>query len=361
MKKINKVENKLKKRIFVSHSEKDEEIVGYFTDDILIQGLGFNSNDIYCTSQLGMKNKPSEDWLNTIKENLEECEIIFFIITPNFKNSEVCQNELGASWALNKVVFLLCIEPIAKSKATVLYDVKQVEELNKEDSLDRVRDVINDKYITNKIGTDRWGGYRKRFMTKLNRYLTKYPFRELINEEEYLKLKQRYEESEKAYNELFDENEELKEINQKLIECKDKSEVEEVLENYTDETNNDIFDIYIKETREIIKKYHPSIITLIFNTYTGTQFEIDMRNYRNYIEEAKANKILDIDTFDINFCNDKKLVKLEINLDKIDKLISSLSSQEYENICEKYDVQELDVKRLDFWEEVIGVKLDYLN
>ena len=85
------------KKIFVSHSSKDEKIVKMFVEDILDLGLSVKTSEIFCTTTDGTKIESGEDWRNAIKDNLQSSKVTILIITPNYKESEICQNEMGAA------------------------------------------------------------------------------------------------------------------------------------------------------------------------------------------------------------------------------------------------------------------------
>ena len=109
----------LKNGIFLSHSSKDRVIVEKFRDLILIQGLGYNINDIKFTSSdiTGVKGgisipKDLKDFL------LERTGFFIQFISDNYKKSRVCINEEGAGWVLCPDNFFLSIlMPPASSKS----------------------------------------------------------------------------------------------------------------------------------------------------------------------------------------------------------------------------------------------------
>jgi hypothetical protein len=84
--------------IFISHSSKDEAIVKLFTDKILQLGLHIGLDKIFCTSIQVTTIATGEDFRTVIKERLMKATHVIQIITPNYKESEVCLNEMGAAW-----------------------------------------------------------------------------------------------------------------------------------------------------------------------------------------------------------------------------------------------------------------------
>ena len=117
----------MSKKIFISHSTEDHQIVQYFIDDLLIGALNFNITEIFCTSADGAKIKSGEDWRESIMENLSKSSVAVIVITPNYKSSEMCLNELGALWFTKKNILPLIVEPIKYETVGVLLTVRQID------------------------------------------------------------------------------------------------------------------------------------------------------------------------------------------------------------------------------------------
>ena len=67
------------KRIFISHSSKNKDIVEKFVDYILQFGIGIKAEDIFCTSieEMGVKN--GEDIRKHIQTNIQNVDYSFLI------------------------------------------------------------------------------------------------------------------------------------------------------------------------------------------------------------------------------------------------------------------------------------------
>jgi len=114
------------KTIFLSHSSKDKVISDYFIDDILVLGLSIKRKDIFCTSADGTKPESGEDWRESIKDALINSKIVILLITSNYKESEMCQNEMGAAWVCSNKTIPLILEPINYETVGVIQQTKQV-------------------------------------------------------------------------------------------------------------------------------------------------------------------------------------------------------------------------------------------
>lgn len=99
-------------KIFLSHSSVDKPIVDKFVDKILRLSCGFNISDIVYTSMEETGVRLGESIPSFIKDNLQTSDIVFCFISENYKRSEVCLNEMGAAWALNKKIISLLLPGI---------------------------------------------------------------------------------------------------------------------------------------------------------------------------------------------------------------------------------------------------------
>ena len=129
-------------KIFISHSSKDEIIVDGFIKNILMVGCGFRRTDIFCTLDHTVI-RTGDDFRNEIIENMRNCDYILFLISDNYKNSEVCQNELGAAWAMNgKRVLPFKFPHINFNEIGFLNVVKQAADLTDKSKLDELYEEL---------------------------------------------------------------------------------------------------------------------------------------------------------------------------------------------------------------------------
>lgn len=93
-------ENQQKKpMVFISHSSKDKEFVVALVD--LLETLGFNSSNLFCSSVDGYGIGLSEDIFETLRSLFNEHNLfVIFIHSPRYYKSVVSLNEMGAAWVL---------------------------------------------------------------------------------------------------------------------------------------------------------------------------------------------------------------------------------------------------------------------
>lgn len=143
------------KRIFISHSSKDHELVKKFIDTILILGLGIKRENVFCTSVHGTKIRCGADFKKVILDELLNSKAVIQIITKSYKTSEVCLNEMGAAWVLSSNVIPLVGHPFNYDVGFINASSQQLK-LNSKDDLVQFYDDYKSTLFTNAVNTSNY-------------------------------------------------------------------------------------------------------------------------------------------------------------------------------------------------------------
>ena len=195
--------NELAKKIFINHASLDKELVRFFVDNLLVCGMGFSNNDIYCTSLEGMGIKTGEDWRNEIQNHLCNAKVVILFITPNYKESEMCLNEMGAAWATNVKVIPIVVEPLNFDSIGILYEVRQSLKLTIERDLDKLMQSLKN-FITDEINIERWNTKKKEAMLLIKKYISKNPFKTPLSRFEFDKLQKELDDANKDFEDIVE-------------------------------------------------------------------------------------------------------------------------------------------------------------
>jgi hypothetical protein len=151
------------RRIFISHSSKDKDIMEKFTDYILQLGIGLSHEDIFCTSieEMGIKN--GEDIRNHIRDNIQSSDFSFLMISKNYKESEICLNEMGAVWATDNRVRYYLLPGVDFNEIGWLCDAKKADILGDSVVLDALEDELTSFYELPHKGV-LWSRQRQNFI-----------------------------------------------------------------------------------------------------------------------------------------------------------------------------------------------------
>jgi len=160
------LEKRRSKRIFISHSSKDKEVVKMFVDHILQLGIGLNDDDIFCTSieEMGIKN--GEDLRNHIRNNVQSADFSFLMISTHYKVSEICLNEMGAVWATDNRVRYYLLPEVDFNEIGWLCDAKKADKLANPVVLDSLEEELVDFYGLPHSGR-KWSRHRQDFLDYL--------------------------------------------------------------------------------------------------------------------------------------------------------------------------------------------------
>ena len=350
----------MSKKIFISHATKDKEIADAFVDLILHNGLSVPINEIFCVSTDGTKIKSGDDWRNSIKENVLGAKVNFLLISPNYKESEVCMNEMGAAWMTDAIVLPLIIDPINYKTVGVIHEPKQIEKLLDEKSLDRIRDIIQ-KELTippDLIKSDRWTAKKTEFLIRTKRHIEKNPFEVPMDRKAFKELIEDKTSLEKTIEGLIGEKMELESLVEDLKKAKDKSEVSEVIKKHKPSTEFQEFQELCNVVKKLLRK-HPSIINgIIFKSYTGKEIQIGTDISRDELDEALANDYID-EELDVKWESTQEMRDIEKALNKVRKMVKSeRKSDFYEAYEEAYNAP-LEIGNKKFWEEVFETQISF--
>lgn len=349
--------------IFISHSSKDKFIVESFVDLILDNGLTVDPTNIFCTSLDGMKIESGEDWRNYIQDRLKNAKITFLIITPNYKESEICLNEMGASWVLSSKVIPLIVEPIDYESVGVLMNVKQIEKLIDEKSLDMIKDIVQTKLKipSESISSPRWTSKKTEFLLKVESYLKKNQFKIPLVRNEFDKLFKVKTELETTVTNLISEKEEKEKFIIELKKLKDKEQIKKVESKFDLSDEYDQFKALLNKVHALLDQFHPIIIGLFFKEFSQKSIEVNIVNYPEAISTAIARDIIDEDLTPLwEYDGTQAAIKVKKALVELERFMQKqLSTEFYEKYNDKYE-PDFNINNIDFWADVIGVTV-YLS
>jgi len=85
--------------LFISHSSEDESIVEPLVS--MLQKMGFNKTNLFCSSVEGYGIDEGEDIYDTLRNKFLNANIyVVFVLSHNYYSSPACLNEMGAAWVL---------------------------------------------------------------------------------------------------------------------------------------------------------------------------------------------------------------------------------------------------------------------
>jgi len=313
----------MSKKIFISHSTNDAEIVTAFVDDILVGGLEFKSDEIVCTSSPGMNVTSGEDWRNYLRDSLLAVDAIILVITPNYKSSEICLNEMGAAWASDALVLPTIIQPINYKTVGILAEVKQVEKLDTDEGLDNIYDSLKKVFPDKGTPQARWSTQKLKLNKAIERELNDNPFPEPVSADTIENQKNKIEKLTAVNSTLIVDIEEMQTYTKKLEGKKDAEGIKEAKRDAGMLAIVDEFEELSREANRILKKFSLPMVTFIFNDYTRNNLEVMYAAYNTEIKEAIAYKYIDEER-NVLWDETKNMREVQSILDELKEFIEKL-------------------------------------
>lgn len=153
-------------KIFISHSSEDKQLIDEFVDKILRLSCGFNTSDIIYTSRQSTGVSLGDGIPQFIKENIKTSSLVFFMISPNYRQSEVCLNEMGAAWALDKKTISILLPSVSFNSLGWLTSLDKAIKINDSESLDKLVSMISRK----ELDIADWNRQKESFILKCKEF-----------------------------------------------------------------------------------------------------------------------------------------------------------------------------------------------
>jgi formylglycine-generating enzyme required for sulfatase activity len=157
------------KKIFISHSSLDSPIVGDLID--LIESIGINDNQIFCSSFEGYGIELGENFLERLKTELNEEIIAFFILTQNFYKSPISLCEMGAVWIKSNKHIPILIPPFEFKDIKGVFPVSQGMKINDKSKLNTLKETLENDFSLPSLRTSIWEKKRDKFLNDINSYI----------------------------------------------------------------------------------------------------------------------------------------------------------------------------------------------
>jgi len=153
------------KKVFISHASKDKVYVREVID--LIEAMGVPSRDIFCTSFEGYGIKLGEDFLQRIKNELNDEVLVVFILSENFYNSAVCLCEMGATWVKTNKHIPVLIPPFSYDKIRGVIPHTQGLIINEKLKWNSFKETV-ESFMNSSVNHSVWEEKRDKILAKIN-------------------------------------------------------------------------------------------------------------------------------------------------------------------------------------------------
>ncbi len=163
----NQVTSRKIDKVFISHSSEDKNIVEEMID--LLETIGLQPSQIFCSSFEGYGIQLGQDFLERIKEELDSDVLVLFILSKSFYESPVCLCEMGATWIKTNQHIPILIPPFDFKDVKGVIPLTQGFKINDELKLNSFKQKIEADFsleVNNDISS--WERKRDRILKRIN-------------------------------------------------------------------------------------------------------------------------------------------------------------------------------------------------
>lgn len=154
------------RKIFISHSSLDFKIVEQVIE--LLEGIGTPSDLIFCSSFEGYNIGLGEDFLETIKKELNQDVLVLFILSPNFYGSPISLCEMGATWVKTSEHVPILIPPFDYKDVRGVIPFSQGMKVNDKLKLNSLKEKIETFLGINSKNISAWERKRDIILKQIN-------------------------------------------------------------------------------------------------------------------------------------------------------------------------------------------------
>lgn len=250
----------MSKSVFLSHAVSNSDLAEKLV--ILFEtGIGIQSEEIFCSSLEGMGIPIGTNFVDFIREQVEEPKVVISLFSEDYLQSQFCQCELGASWVLGHRILPLLVPPLEYNHVKAVLIGTQAAKIDSKEGLNQMReDLIEIFNIKGKVFS-RWEAMRNNFIKEINQMNLVGEPRSTYTAEEYGNLQSKYEDAVYEIEENLKEIQRKNELVEQLKQAKNATEVKDIIASSLDDLQT--FQKLVKEAKASLRPL-PSIVQKTF-------------------------------------------------------------------------------------------------
>ncbi len=154
------------KKVFISHSSIDKDYIEKVID--ILELIGVHSSDIFCSSFEGYGIKLGENFLDRIKDELNNEVLVVFILSKNFYNSPISLCEMGATWIKTNYHVPILIPPFDYKDIKGVIPQSHAMKINESEKYNNLKDLIEHKFNLKTMNSSIWERKRNKILAEIN-------------------------------------------------------------------------------------------------------------------------------------------------------------------------------------------------
>lgn len=338
--------------IFLSHAVADTKLAKLLTD-FLKEAIGVPHDEIFCSSVEGHGVPMTEDFNKYMKEEIQQPELVFLLMTPSYMESAFCLMELGAAWAKSHKTLPIVVPPVAFGEVTKTLGLIQALDITKQSSVIDLRKAVKAADIDLEKRDDHvWENKKAEWIRASKKIVSKLPGAKKVPAADYKAALDTIEEQKEeieGLEKLVDDKDDLIE---KLKSAKDKASVNEIMKAASgDGGSEETFDELMSDVTSALPSVARVVQIHIIMDHYDKAAKIDWFNDRLEFENAIQRNIIHNDEGNSVAWDKKKLFKLRKALLALDHFLDSDEGQAFMESRPVGTPTEADDR--DFWDHYI--------
>ena len=164
--------NQKSKKVFISHSSRDEAFVRKIVE--LLEDIGLTEDQVACSSIPGYGIPLGEDIYEWLAKQFREFDLhVLFVLSDNYYSSVACQNEMGATWVLKTKYDTILLPGFEYRDIKGAVNPNQIsmkldgnEEVLKQ-HLNELKDKLISEFVLTMPSASKWERHRQAFITAI--------------------------------------------------------------------------------------------------------------------------------------------------------------------------------------------------
>lgn len=151
--------------IFISHSSLDSKIVEKVIDTL--EAIGVPSDKIFCSSFEGYGVKLGSDFLDVIKDELNNNILVLFILSSNFYSSVVSLCEMGATWVKTNQHIPILIPPFEYKDIEGVIPTTHGMKINEKEKFNSLKERVEQLLKLEPVSMNVWERKRDKILKEI--------------------------------------------------------------------------------------------------------------------------------------------------------------------------------------------------
>lgn len=157
------------KKIFISHSSLDSKYVEKIID--LLETIGVPSQKIFCSSFEGYGVKLGKDFLEYLKDELNNDILVIFILSNNFYSSVICLCEMGATWIKTNNHIPILIPPFEYSDIKGVIPTTHGMKIDEKEKYNSLKEIVEESFKISPINNSVWERKRDNHLKQIKQII----------------------------------------------------------------------------------------------------------------------------------------------------------------------------------------------